>query len=73
MKERKEEKKTVDVLKHHLLQTLRCCLLIRIQKDQSLFTLTADCSSDVTWSHSTCYTHFGMMRFVTVGVTGRLL
>ena len=62
MKERKEEKKTVDVLKHHLLQTLRCCLLIRIQKDQSLFTLTVDCLSDVNIRPS-----------VTVGVMGQIV
>ena len=50
---------TVDVLKHHLLQTLHGCFLLRIKKDLSLFTLTADCSSDVTWSHGMCYLHFG--------------
>ena len=50
---------TVDVLKHHLLQTLHGCFLLRIKKDLSLFTLTADCSYDVTWSHGMCYLHFG--------------
>ena len=50
---------TVDVLKHHLLQTLHGCFLLRIKKDLSLFTLTADCSSDITWSHVMCYLHFG--------------